>query len=74
MSQAADNLRDLLSLARMLRRFAQENTDDSHQALFLSTAIALESRAALLAGAGNALSSVDLMRDQALHAPVDCFA
>ena len=72
MSQAAENLRELLSLARLLRRFAQEQTRDNHQMLFVSTAMALEARARLLATAIAAPAPVDLMRDKALHAPVNC--
>jgi hypothetical protein len=71
MSHAAENLRELLSLARLLRRFAQEQTQGNHQALFVSTAIALEARAHLLAAAIEAPAPVDLARDQALHAPVN---
>jgi hypothetical protein len=72
MSHAAENLRELLSLARLLRRFAQEQTRDNHQLLFVSTAVALEARAQLLATAIEAPGPVDLVRDQALHAPVNC--
>jgi len=72
MSQAAENLRELLSLARLLRRFAKEQTQDNHQVLFVSTAMALEARAQLLATAIAAPDPADLGRDQALHAPVDC--
>jgi hypothetical protein len=71
MSQTAENLRELLSLARLLRRFAQEQTQDNHQALFVSTAMALEARARLLATIA-APAPVDPVRDQALHAPVNC--
>jgi hypothetical protein len=72
MSHAAENLRELLSLARLLRRFAQEQTHDNHHVLFVATAIALEARAQLLATAVEAPAPVDLVRDQALHAPVNC--
>ena len=73
MSQAAENLRELLSLARMLRRFAQEDTQDNHRVLFVSAAAALEARAQLLAAAIETPAPVDPVRDQALHAPVNCF-
>jgi len=72
MSQAAENLRELLSLARLLRRFAQEKTQDNHRVLFVSTAKALEARARLMAEAIEAPAPVDPVRDQALHAPVNC--
>ena len=72
MSQAAENLRELLSLARMLRRFAQEQTHDNHHVLFTSTAIALEARAQLMAAAVEVPAPVDRIQDQMLHAPVDC--
>ena len=72
MSQAAENLRDLLSLARLLRRFAQEQTQDNHRLLFVSTAMALEARARLMAEAIEAPALLDMARDQALHAPVNC--
>jgi hypothetical protein len=72
MSHAAESLRELLSLARLLRRFAQEQTQDNHHILFITTAIALEARAQLLATAIETPAPVDLARDQALHAPVNC--
>jgi hypothetical protein len=72
MGHAAENLRELLSLARMLRRFALEQTHDNHHVLFISTAIALESRAHLLATSIEAPVPVDVERDNALHAPVNC--
>jgi hypothetical protein len=72
MSQAAENLRELLSLARLLRRFAQEQTQDNHRALFVSTAMALEARARLMAAAIETPVLVDPVRDQALHAPINC--
>ena len=72
MSQAAENLRELLSLARLLRRFAQEQTQDNHRVLFVATATALEARARLMATAIEAPVPVDSVRDQALHAPVNC--
>jgi hypothetical protein len=72
MSQSAENLRDLLSLARMLRRFAEERTRDNHHALFLATAVALEDRAHILATAAEAPAPVDVKRDYALHVPINC--
>ena len=72
MSQAAENLRDLLSLARMLRRFAAEQTYDNHNVLFISTAIALEARAHVLASSLDIPATPEPERDDALHAPVDC--
>lgn len=70
----AENLREILSLARTLRRFAQEQTYDNHHALFTATAIALEARAQLLAAAVETPAPVDPVRDQVLHAPVNCLA
>ena len=72
MGQTAQNLRDMLSLARMLRRFAMEQTHDNHHVLFISTAIALEARAHYLATTPEAVAIVELERDDALHAPVNC--
>jgi hypothetical protein len=72
MSQAAENLRELLSLARMLRRFAKEQTQDNNRVLFVSTATALEARAHLMAEAVEAPAPMDLVREEALHAPVNC--
>jgi hypothetical protein len=70
MGQAAQNLRDLLSLARMLRRFALERSHDNHHVLFVSTAMALEARAHTLATTPQA-AAMDLECAGALHAPVD---
>ena len=70
MGQAAQNLRDMLSLARMLRRFAHQPSHDNHHVLFISTAMSLEARAHYLA-ANNGLPPADLERDTALHAPVN---
>jgi hypothetical protein len=66
----AKNLRDLLSLARMLRRFAEQHHYDANRDLFLATAMALESRAHLLAASPDG-ESAGLERDLALHAPVN---
>ncbi len=49
MGNAVQGLRDLLSLARMLRSFAEEHVHDNCHALFLSTAVALEARARFIA-------------------------
>jgi hypothetical protein len=70
MGQAAQNLGDLLSLARMLRRFAIERTHDNHHVLFITTAMALEARAHYLATTPQA-TAMELERDNALHAPVN---
>jgi hypothetical protein len=66
----AHNLRDLLSLARMLRRFAEQHQYDANRDLFLATAVALEARAHFLAAAPNG-ETVGLNQDLALHAPVN---
>jgi hypothetical protein len=73
MSYVAQNLRDLLSLARLLRRFAEQHAQDNHHDLFLSTAVALEARAHMIADAQPVTAS-SMDRDAALHAPVDCVA
>jgi hypothetical protein len=70
MGQPAQNLRDLLSLAGMLRRFALEQTHDNHHVLFISTAMVLEARAHGLATRPQA-AAMDMERDNALHVPVD---
>jgi hypothetical protein len=66
----AQNLRDLLSLARLLRRFAEQHNYDANRELFLTTAVALEARAHFLAAAPNG-EAVGLEQDVALHAPVN---
>jgi hypothetical protein len=70
MGQATQNLRDLLSLARMLRRFAIERSHDNHHVLFISAAMALEAHAHALATTPQA-AAMELERANALHAPVD---
>jgi hypothetical protein len=67
----AQTLRDILSLARLLRRFAEERTCDNHHDLFMTTAAALEDRAHSMANAEEA-PAWNLARDPALHAPVNC--
>lgn len=49
MGYAAQNLRDLLALARVLRRMAQDESHDAHSELLLQSAAALETRAFRLA-------------------------
>ena len=66
----AHNLRDLLSLARMLRRFAEQHQYDANRDLFLATAMALEARAHFLATTPNG-EPAGLKLDLALHAPVN---
>ena len=73
MTNAPQNLRDLLALARMLRRFAEEHTYDNHHDLFVATAAALEDRAHSIANA-QPVTADSVERDTALHAPVDCMA
>jgi hypothetical protein len=68
MTYEAHGLRNLLSLARMLRGFAEEHAHDNNHALFLSTAVALEERAHFIA---NAEDTGELEHDTAIHAPVD---
>ena len=68
MENAAHDLRELLSLARILRGFAEEHVHDNNHTLFLSTAVALEERAHFIA---NTEYAGDLEHDTAIHAPVD---
>ena len=68
MAYAANNLRDLLALARMLRDFARRHPRDKNCRLFLSSAAALEAHAHLIS---TAAQGGDPKRDAALHAPVN---
>ena len=68
MGYAVHDLRDLLSLARLLRGFAEEHAHDNNHDLFLNTAVALEARARFMATTNNATG---LERDTAIHAPVN---
>jgi hypothetical protein len=69
----AQNLRDMLSLARLLRRFATERQYDPNRELFLATALALEARAHAIATAPDG-ETAELERDIALHARVNIVA
>jgi hypothetical protein len=73
MASNAQSLRDLLSLARMLRRFAEEHGYDANRELFVATAVALEARAHFIATVPDAEPAM-LARDIALHAPVNVLA
>ena len=64
----AQQIRDLVSLARMLRYCADEDAHQAQQDLFLDTAAVLEHRARELAATGDA---VDEDEDAALHARVN---
>ena len=66
MSHAAQNLRDLLALARLLRDFARRHQRDRNYGLFVSSATALEANASMAAAQDG-----DLKRGAALHAPVN---
>ena len=66
----AQNLRDLLSLARRLRRFAEQHHYDANRDLFLATAMALEAKAHLVATSPDG-EPAPPERDMALHAPVN---
>lgn len=61
------DMRDLLSLAKVLRRFAEEHANDNYHDRFISTAMELEARAHSVA-AGHAPG---LGRELALYAPVN---
>lgn len=69
MGQVAQNLRDILSLARMLRGLAGGHANDPTHDEFLATAAELEARAHFLATGETA--PLNQVRDAALHAPVD---
>jgi hypothetical protein len=72
MGYAVQDLRNLLVLARILRRCAQEPAYDSDCGLFLETAAALESRAFSIAISGELSGGVaGAHNDKARHAPVD---
>lgn len=72
MGYAVQDLRNLLVLARILRRCAQEPAYDSDCGLFLETAAALESRAFSIAISGELSGGLPREQaDKALHAPVD---
>lgn len=64
----AQHIRDLVSLARMLRSCADEDSHQARHDLFLDTAAVLEHRARELATAGEPL---DEAGDASLHARVD---
>jgi hypothetical protein len=64
MSRAAQNLKDVLSLARLLRRMAERHAQDSLQDEFLSIAGELETRADVHAAESRPAGD-------RLHAPVN---
>ena len=68
MGYAVHDMRDLLSLARMLRSFAEEHAHDNYHALFFDTAVALEARAHFMAHSSRPKG---LEQDMALHAPIN---
>jgi hypothetical protein len=68
MGYAVHDLRELLSVARMLRGFAEEHAYDNNHDLFLSTAVALEARAHFMA---TTIHMDTLESDTAIHAPVN---
>ena len=70
MGYAVQDLRDLLVLARILRRCAQEQAHDADCGLFLETAAALESRAFSIAISGE-VSNPASRDEKVLHAPVN---
>jgi hypothetical protein len=70
MGQAVKDLRDYLSLARVLRRFVDSHPADANHDLFVTTATALEARARFLAQT-HRVRPEELRRDVALHAPVN---
>jgi hypothetical protein len=68
MEHAAHDLRELLSLAHILRSFAEDHAHDNCHDLFLNTAVMLEQRARFIATAGDADG---LEHDISLHAPIN---
>lgn len=70
MGYTAQNSKDFLALARMLRDYAMRHEGDSDNALFLSTAAMLEGQARLAARAA-APRAGDLKRGDVLHNPVN---
>ena len=71
MRSSAQDLRDLLKLAAMLRRFAGEAADRTYAAKFLRAAIEVEMRAEFLARHRAGEPEPDWEHEAALHAPVD---
>ena len=70
MGYKGENSRDLLALARVLRRVAQENSHDGQHELMLGTAAALEARAFSLSGSDARLEQLSEPA-AAGHAPVN---
>ena len=68
MGKTAENLRDLLSLSRMLRRHAAGHAHESNADLYLAAAAALETRVHLLA---ENVGEADLSHEDVLHHPVN---
>jgi hypothetical protein len=66
----AHDLRDLLSLARLLRDFADHHDGDASHDQFLSTAEALEAQAHIMADTPD-LNLTGLFPDRSLYAPVN---
>jgi hypothetical protein len=70
MYKSAEDLRDLLSLARLLRDFADHHGGDVSRDSFVSTAEALEARVHFLADTPEVDLAI-LPRDMPLYAPVN---
>ena len=69
MGYKGENFRDLLALARLLRRFAQENSYDGQHEMMLDTAAALEARAFSLSDSEAAMEQNAEPAER--HAPVN---
>ena len=67
MGYTAQNSRDFLALARMLRDYARRHAGDGNNALFLSTAAVLEGQAQLAASGPLA----DAKLGDPLHHPIN---
>ena len=75
MGYTAQNSRDFLALARMLRNYAERHAGDSNNELFLSTAAVLEGQARLAANAATAAGAVARcgreLQSDVLHHPIN---
>ena len=70
MGTGTQNLRDVLSLAKLLRRVAERHIHDRFYDQFLSTASELEERANVFARTNQPFAA-DLEREVVLHAPIN---
>lgn len=75
MAYTAQNSRDFLALARMLRDYAQRHPGEENNALFLSTAEVLEGQARLAASTAgrvaNGVRARAFASSDTLHDPIN---